>query len=563
MKHLTKSLLLVSILFLFSKNGWNQIYGIGNTLTSTGSGIGTGNTATGAYSLAVGRYSKATQNYNVAIGYTAEATGDYSYTFGFLSKSSGYNSFSIGNRAESSGHSSYSFGSHAHATASSSFSIGNYSEANGNNSFAFGDYVKTSAINNMTIGRGVNSTIKLENSIPNSLAIGFNSNIPTLFVEGSGGAGLTGKVGIGTNNPAAKLHVIGDGTFSGQVTAYKGIIGNTGSIGIITSVLCVDRITEQMGIFTNARDIGLFAKAGQGVSPPPTNSYGVWGQSWSAQDIACGVHGDSYSGAYSYGLWGSASGGSSGNYGVFANASGINAYAGYFQGNVYSTMMYLGSDKKLKENIKPLKNTDRLMLLQPKEYTYKTDEFESMNLEQGTHMGFIAQDIEAIFPELIKETVQPPTIDKDGKVIKEGITFKAVNYVALIPLLTATVQEQNIIIEEQKKSISDLIERVNQLENNKSVSIENDLIKTEAELYQNAPNPFNEKTIIKYNLPVTINQASVMIFDMNGTHKLTIEANVLEGQISVNAKDLSPGIYIYSLIADKIEVASKRMIITE
>jgi len=364
-----------------------------------------------------------------------------------------------------------------------------------------------------------------------------------------------GRIGIGITSPARALDVNGSGSFSGQV-----VIGSqTGVTAFAT--LAVDNVADQIGISTNSGMIGVMGNAGVGLSGNST--YGVWGKSHGAQNISCGVHGDSYSGNYGYGIWGSAYGAGTANYGVLGEATGVNAYAGYFTGNVYTTGLYQSSDRKLKENIKPLKNTAKLMLLQPKEYTYRTDEFQSMNLEEGAQMGFIAQDIEAIFPELIKETVQPPTVDKEGKIIKEGITFKAVNYIALIPLLTATVQEQNMLIEEQEESITELMDRVSQLENNTSTGIENDEIKTEVELFQNSPNPFNEKTVIKYSLPVSTNQASIMIFDMNGTHKLTIEANVLAGEISVNAKDLSPGIYIYSLIADRTEVATKRMIITE
>ena len=41
--------------------------------------------------------------------------------------------------------------------------------------------------------------------------VGFNSNIPTLFVGPSGGTGTTGKVGIGNvTDPQAKLHIKAD-----------------------------------------------------------------------------------------------------------------------------------------------------------------------------------------------------------------------------------------------------------------------------------------------------------------------------------------------------------------
>src|SRR3990172_8807792 len=89
-------------------------------------------------------------------------------------------------------------------------SIGNgESFAGGQNSLAIGFSVGTSgnALNGITIGSGVNTIDKLTNGIPNTLMVGFNSDIPTLFVGASGGVNTTGNVGIATTNPTEKLQV--------------------------------------------------------------------------------------------------------------------------------------------------------------------------------------------------------------------------------------------------------------------------------------------------------------------------------------------------------------------
>ncbi len=72
----------------------------------------------------------------------------------------------------------------------------------------------------MVIGRGVSSTNVLSNSTARSLMIGFNSDIPTLFVGPSNGIGTLGKVGIGTVNPATLLDV--SGTFNADGAATFG-----------------------------------------------------------------------------------------------------------------------------------------------------------------------------------------------------------------------------------------------------------------------------------------------------------------------------------------------------
>nr|MBK9653482.1 hypothetical protein [Bacteroidota bacterium] len=72
---------------------------------------------------------------------------------------------------------------------------------------AIGNRVKALGDQSMVIGTGTylgaNNTLPnyLVNNTPNSLMIGFNSNIPTIFVSQSSGLYTTGKVGIG--NPSS------------------------------------------------------------------------------------------------------------------------------------------------------------------------------------------------------------------------------------------------------------------------------------------------------------------------------------------------------------------------
>ncbi len=65
------------------------------------------------------------------------------------------------------------------------------------NSVAIGNSVTGWAENAIVIGSGPTNDI-LINSTPNSLFIGFNSDLPTLVVKPASGSGTTGEVGIGT-----------------------------------------------------------------------------------------------------------------------------------------------------------------------------------------------------------------------------------------------------------------------------------------------------------------------------------------------------------------------------
>lgn len=107
--------------------------------------------------------------------------------------------------------------------------------ASGSHSLAFGNYVKTSstASNAIVIGSGYFQTNQfLVNTIPNSLMVGFNSNIPTFFVGPSNGVGTTGKVGISTSSPLSDFQV-GQGYVKVCLGSSPGAASNysTGYIG--------------------------------------------------------------------------------------------------------------------------------------------------------------------------------------------------------------------------------------------------------------------------------------------------------------------------------------------
>jgi hypothetical protein len=152
---------------------------------------------------------------------------------------------------------------------------------------------------------------------------------------------------------------------------------------------------------------------------------------------------------------------SSGTWALYSYATTA-GYAGYFSGNVYCSGSYLPSDEKLKDNIEPLQNgLDKVMKLDVKTYDFKTSEYPEMNLPVGKQSGFTAQNMESVFPELVK--LNPAKKE-------QSIEFKAVNYIGMIPILTEAMQEQQkqLIAKEARveilqKQYSDLQKQLNDL----------------------------------------------------------------------------------------------------
>ena len=79
-------------------------------------------------------------------------------------------------------------------------------------------------------------------------------------------------------------------------------------------------------------------------------------------------------------------------------------------------------------------------------------------------------------------------------------------------------------------------------------------------LDQNVPNPFAEQTTIRFSIPESVKKAQLHFYDAQG--KFLQSVDVTErgmGSLTVFGSDLSSGIYTYTLVADGVVVATKKM----
>ncbi len=265
------------------------------------------------------------------------------------------------------------------------------------------------------------------------------------FYGGNGaGWGLTMDVTSGTVSIPAQLYVT-------DVGSYTASFNNNSGQQSYTAVEASAAAVAGMGIGISAEGggTGVYAIANMGGSG---HRYGM---------EARGQNGT----GNNYGLYASANGGNV-TYGVYSTASGGNTnWAGYFSGSLYSTGTYQGSDRKLKNDILPLSNAISLIkALKPSTYTYKTAEFNQMELPEGTQFGLIADEVKTVFPSMVRQVVQPAMYENDdtrsGKILSDEVSFEAVNYAAMIPVLIAAMQEQQEIIEELQQKIAVLESKV-------------------------------------------------------------------------------------------------------
>lgn len=158
-----------------------------------------------------------------------------------------------------------------------------------------------------------------------------------------------------------------------------------------------------------------------------------------------------------------AGGGSSVIYGVLASGSGGSTnYAGYFSGNVTFTGAFSNpSDENLKDDVDSLRAVLPLVTkLNPITFTYKKDpQYQHMNLPSGTQYGFVAQDLEALFPDLVKTESHPSAEEQEGGSGGDPLVYKSVNLIALIPILVEAIKEQQKMIDDLKAQVNSLSQK--------------------------------------------------------------------------------------------------------
>lgn len=258
---------------------------------------------------------------------------------------------------------------------------------------------------------------------------------------------------------------------------------------------------------------------------------------------------------------------------------------------VEGPVAYTISDGRFKTNIKndDVKGLEFIKKLRPVVYNFDTKKFtefltKEMTAEQRKEYmnedfkpstdirqsGFIAQEVEQAAKEVGYDFngVHKPVNDNDN--------YSLAYSQFVVPLIKA-VQEQQAMIETQISEINNLKKEIAELHNGQNAvgSQQSTGLALAAgsghvagtdgfDMQQNIPNPFTHETVIKYNLPASVNTAYMAVYDLSGK-QLTTFALSQKGNASltITTEKLAPGIYIYSIVADGRIMDSKRMVVAD
>lgn len=347
---------------------------------------------------------------------------------------------------------------------------------------------------------------------------------------------------LNTNEPSVTSSDIGSG-----ISLNNSFMTSGNSYGLYS-------VTANMSDVSSARAIGVF---GRGHCSASGTAIGVLGSHVTANGVGTGIYGTAT--------------------GALATFDGL--YAGYFYGNMKVTgtidgTLVSSSDARLKEDVQPLGDNAMnrgvgvlqiLESLNPVSFKYKQLEEKKEALPTGDgedaveeeelpnpvmekeHFGLIAQELQEVYPNLVYE--------KDNG-------YLAVNYTELVPVLMQAIKELNAKVEMLSGKGS-----VQLAQSTGTASMSDELLSGDDEkpsMDQNIPNPFSEKTDIAIFLPESIQTATLYIYDLSGKQ---IEKHPVEGRgntvMTIHADKMEAGMYVYSLIADKKVVMTKKMIVVK
>ena len=329
-----------------------------------------------------------------------------------------------------------------------------------------GDHIFNANTGNVLIGTNVSTSGKLEvvngdaaNEAGRFVQTGGTQS--AIFAQSAAGAGGfftsdtgpalltgTGNVGIGAAIPAARLHIVGNGESirlqgnTPTITFIPGAANGGGYARLVGGILAVGT--------DNLNNVGLTPGGKNAVIANGFNGYVGIGEV-NGTDASLRVlqkeGGILLQNNNNGNFWEFSASAVDGSLQFFNSTLG----AGFPAGTFTAAGLYVPSDRRLKTDIEAISSgiLEKLMKLSPVTYRYIAEKADA------THsLGFLAQDVQAIFPELVAQSN-----DREGK---KG--YLSINYGGFGVLTVKAIQEQQTEIEALKKENNTLRSKTESLE---------------------------------------------------------------------------------------------------
>ena len=284
----------------------------------------------------------------------------------------------------------------------------------------------------------------------------------TLTVNATSGSGAPvttlGQYWIAAPNAAGTNALAATGFLGTSTNQHMDLVSNNlvrGRLSNLGEFFIGTTTTALAGDLMNGVSNATFPWAINGYSS--FNGSGVYGRIMSGSTNFGGVQGE-YFGTSGTGAGVRGIAGAGNNLGV--NGQNINVttgWSGLFQNDLgYTGFFGVVSDRKLKQNIQTISNAISIITrLRGTVYEHNFSLYPDLGLKKGLNYGFIAQEVEDVLPDLVREKNIPHmnSCYRGTTDVKEAELVKTVSYIEIVPLLVEGIKEQQKMIDELKAEI--------------------------------------------------------------------------------------------------------------
>ena len=466
---------------------------------------GYNSTTDGMYGSSFGHSTSASGSYATAFGNSTVASGNYSTSFGSSSSAAGLYAFSAGVVSQANGEASTAFGYNGFATGDYSFAAGKSCVAKAVGGVALGANNDNTDSPSPTanpsdrifqIGNGESAVIR-SNAVTvlrnGSVGIGVTNPGFRLVVDGDGGFNGFVNAATGFATPgtllAGNTNITGSINISGIATIYDTLGIGTG-LPFSTARLTVNGKTRTFDLqvinnASNGRILTSDATGNATWTDPPSNYWllsgndiynsntgntgigvtdpafkldvgarmrlratpGLTAGEWlnneanTSSPAFIGMRNDTLVGFYGNNSgWSIVMNTNSGRIGIGTETP---AAALHVIGNIIASGTITPSDLRYKLNIQPINQPlQKLLSLSGVTYLMNNNSFPEMHFDETRQYGLIAQEVEKVFPEMVKQ------INDDG--------YKGIDYVKLIPVLIEAIRDLKKENNRQQQQIDQL-----------------------------------------------------------------------------------------------------------